>query len=316
MKHIILTATAAIGLTSAAFAGPGPGGSGFMDDLITPYDDSKIELPGENVKKPSVSRYAQLGDDRETGARKTRETESKPKQEKQTAQPKSGKTSSASSSTSRDDDSDGDQTPVSRRTKVNEIMGEGVPEVMSGSKQEKLLHNPAREATKLAPTTPARWTRAPNDWYCDFDDAMDKAALADRLVVLFFHSSTNITSQNFMKNRMENNKFKSKTRDRVIIVYLDFPENFGTSKDKRNRDQIAHNKRILDKFQVSSFPTLVFLDSSGSEIGRIVLTTSIAPKSLEAFLKEVDRIIQTKDAAPKNSNGYRIGGNIEFEVSK
>ena len=224
---------------------------------------------------------------------------------------KSGKTTSFSSSTSRNDDSNGDQTPVSRRAKTDEILGKGVPEVMADSKQEKLLHNPAREATKLAPTTPARWTRAPNDWFCDYDDAMDKAALSDRMVILFFHSSTNNTSKNFMKDRMENNKFKSRTRDRAIIVYLDFPENFGTSKDKRNRDQIDHNKRILDKFHVDSFPTLVFLSPSGSEIDRIILTVATAPKLLEAFLKEVDRIIQ-KDEPPKNPDGFRVGGNIKF----
>ena len=105
MKRIILTAMAFLGLTSAAFAGPGDGGIGFMDDLITPYDDTKIELPGENARKPTVSRSAQLVDDGETGAWNAREAEAKSKPEKQAAQPKSGKSSSsASSSTSRDYD--------------------------------------------------------------------------------------------------------------------------------------------------------------------------------------------------------------------
>ena len=67
MKHIILTATAFIGLTSAAFAGPGDSGLGFMDDLFTPYDDTKVELPGEDTRKPSVSRSAQLVDDSKIG---------------------------------------------------------------------------------------------------------------------------------------------------------------------------------------------------------------------------------------------------------
>ena len=73
MKHIILTATTFIGLTSAAFAGSGVGGIGFMDDLITPYDDTKIELPGEDTKKPSVSRSARLVDDSTTDTWGTRD---------------------------------------------------------------------------------------------------------------------------------------------------------------------------------------------------------------------------------------------------
>ena len=308
MKHIILTATAAIGLTSAVFAGPGDSGIGFMDDLITPYDDTKIELPGENAKKPSVSRSAQLVDDSETGAWNTRETESKSKPEKQAAQPKSGKSSSsASSSTSRDNDQD---VPLpTRRSKISEVMGEGVPDVMTGEKLENLLHNPAREATKVSPTTPARWTRAPNDWFCDYDDAMSKAELSGRSVAVFFHSSTNNTSNDFKTDRMQNPKFRSSMRDRLLVVYLDYPEK-EKGKDKRNRDQVDHDRRIADKYHVTSYPTVVFLSSDGTELGRINGASSI-----NSFLDEIEKLLPQKETAGKKSTGFKMGGSIEFGES-
>ena len=46
---------------------------------------------------------------------------------------------------------------------------------MVDSKADELIHNEARSAALEAPTTPDRWTHAPNGWFCDYDDAMAKA---------------------------------------------------------------------------------------------------------------------------------------------
>ena len=351
MKHIILTATAFLGLTSAAFAGPGDGGIGFMDDLFTPYDDTKVELPGETVKKPSVSRSAQLVDDSNLDAWIAREAESQAKkeQEKQAEQQQSAKpSSSSSSSTSRDYDSGSSSSSMSRwnevgpdgevnfnpfrndykykggnkptdgtrpefeetRRKIKDILGDGVPKTMTDAKLEELLHNPARQATELAPTTPAKWVHAPNDWYCDYDDAMSKAATSGRAVAVFFHSSTNDESRRFKTERMENNKFKTKMRGRLLVVYLDYPEQ-ETGRDKRCSDQVDHNSRIAEKFHVSSYPTVVFLSSNGSEVGRMTGT-----KSLNAFLEETDKYVPEKDTTVKNPTGFKIGGSIGMGESR
>ena len=354
MKYIILTATFFIGLTSAAFAGPGDGGIGFMDDLFTPYDDTKVELPGENAKKPSVSRSTQLVDDSDLDAWIAREAESQAKkeQERQAAEHKPGKTtssSSSSSSSSRDYDSDGSSSgSLSRwnevgpdgevnfnpfkndykykggnkptdgtrpeyeetRRKIKDILGDGVPKTMTDAKLEELLHNPARQATELAPTTPSKWIHAPNDWFCDYDDAMSKAEVSGRAVAVFFHSSTNDESRRFKTERMENNKFKTQMRGRLLVVYLDYPEK-ETGRDKRNRDQVDHNTRIADKFHVSSYPTVVFLSSSGTEVGRMNGT-----KSLNAFLEEVDKYVPEKDTTVKNPTGFKIGGSIGMGDSR
>ena len=357
MKHIILTATAVIGLSSAAFAGPG-GGFGFMDDLIPQYDDTKIELPGENAKKPSVSRSAQLVDDSTLDAWNAREAEAQAKkeQEKQAAQPKTGRTSStsssfsssSSSSYSRDYDSDSSSSSTSRwnevgpdgevnfnpfkndykykggnkptdgtrpeyeetRHKIKDILGDGVPKTMTDAKLEELLHNPARQATEIAPTTPAKWVRAPNDWYCDYDDAMSKAETSGRAVAVFFHSSTDDESRRFKTERMENNKFKTKMRGRLLVVYMDYPEK-ETGRDKKCSDQIDHDRRIADKYHVTSYPTVVFLSSNGSEVGRMNGT-----KSLNAFLDEAEKYVPEKDTTVKNPTGFKIGGSIGMGESR
>ena len=71
MKHDILftfTFAASLCAMPVLFAGPddSPFGGSFMDDLIKPFDDTAVELPGESSHKPSVSRSAQLVDDSAT----------------------------------------------------------------------------------------------------------------------------------------------------------------------------------------------------------------------------------------------------------
>ena len=353
MKHIILTATAFIGLTSAAFAGPGASGLGLMDDLFTPYDDTAVELPGENTRKPSVSRSTQLVDDSDLDAWIAREAESQARKEaeRKAAQEQSGKNSSSSTSSSSPRESDTESSPsgsLSRwnevgpdgevnfnpfkndykykggnkptdgsrpefeetRSRIKDILGDGVPKTMTDAKLEELLHNPARQATELAPTTPAKWVRAPNDWFCDYDDAMSKAAASGRAVAVFFHSSTNDESRRFKTERMENNKFKTKMRGRLLVVYMDYPEK-ETGRDKKCSDQIDQDRRIADKYHVTSYPTVVFLSSNGSEVGRMNGT-----KSLNAFLDEADKYVPEKDTTVKNPTGFKIGGSIGMGESR
>ena len=178
----------------------------------------------------------------------------------------------------------------------------------------ELIHNPTRESTLEAPKTPDRWTRAPNGWFCDYDDAMEKAQVSGKAVAVFFHSSTNDNSRKFKTERMENTKFKNKMRNRLLVVYLDYPENAGTGKDKRNREQVEHNRRIADQFHVSNYPTVIFLNSSGSEIGR---ATEL--KTLSAFIDDADRIVPQRETKDKNPNGFKVGGGTgigEFGVQR
>ena len=378
MKRILTAIAAslcAMPILSAA-PGDGPVGGGFMDDFITPYDDTAIELPGETQRKPTVSRSAQLVDDSATdswGVRDGETSSSSPAKNPSSSSTstKSGRSPSSSSGTTRSGGSsssssgstksrsfnaDGSYIPYSERfpepekdpsetdsgfdrntfdpnfnpfknnykykdtnyqpnttrpefqetrRKIKDVLGEGVPKVMTDAKVEELIHNPARMATLEAPTTPNRWAHAPNGWFCDYDDAMDKAQQSGKAVAVFFHSSDNDNSRKFKTERMENTKFKNSMRDRLLIVYLDFPDNAGTSKDKRSRDQVEHNRRIADQFHVSTYPTVIFLNSSGKELGRV---TEL--KTLTAFVENADRIVPQADPQKSKKGGFKIGGSI------
>ena len=366
MKYVLFTIAAAVCAVPVLSAGPDdkPFGSGFMDDLIKPYDDTAIELPGETARKPSVSRSAQLVDDSSTDTWGARGDDSSAPAKKPTpASPSassSGKTggsrssSSASPSRSSSFTADGAYIPYSERypeqekeksesgfdrdtfdpnfnpfknnykygdtnynpngtrpeyeetrRKIKDIIG-SVPKVMTNEKVDEMIHNPARAATLEAPTTPNRWTHAPNSWFCDYDDVMAKAQQTGKAVAVFFHNSSNDNSRKFKTERMESSKFKSKMRDRLLVLYMDFPQNAGTSKDKRNREQVEHNRRIADKFRVSNYPTVIFLNSSGNEIGRI---TNM--RTLTEFVEEADRIVpQAKPRDNRNSTGFKVGGSI------
>ena len=348
-------------------------GSGLMDDLIKPYDDTLIELPGESARKPSVSRSAQLVDDSATDTWGTRDDDSA--EAKQKPASSSASTSSSSSSTkksgttrssstgtasgggssSKSFTADGVYIPYSERypepekektdsdfdrnsfdpnfnpfknnykykdtnyqpnttrpefqetrRKIKEVLGEGVPKVMVDSKVEELIHNSARTASLEAPETPERWTRAPNGWFCDYDDAIEKAQQSGKAIAVFFHNSDNDNSRKFKTERMENSKFKNKMRDRLLVVYLDYPDNAGTSKDRRNRDQAEHNRRIAEQFHVSMYPTVIVLNSSGKEIGRLDTNS----KSISTFVEKADNLVPQREVKEKERTGFKIGGSI------
>jgi len=385
MKYFLFTVTAFACAAPVLFAGAGnsPIGGGLMDDFITPYDDTQIELPGEKSRKPSVSRSAQLIDDSRTDTWGMRDDDSatdkksKPSSQGSSSTKSAGSRSSSTSSGSKSGSSttsgsksgssafsgsksftaDGTYIPYSERypepekeksdsdfdrstfdpnfnpfknnyqykdtnyqpnttrpefqetrRKIKEVLGDGVPREMVDSKVEELIHNDARSSLQEAPTTPDRWTRAPNGWFCDYDDAMSKAQLTGKAVAVFFHSSDNGNSRKFKTERMENTKFKNRMRDRLLIVYLDYPDNADTRKDKRNQDQVQHNRRIAEQFHVYTYPTVIILNSSGSEIGRL----DNNQRSIDSFVDNADRIVpkREKKAKDSNSNGFRIGGNI------
>ena len=381
MKYLLFTVTAFVCAAPVLFAGAGgsPLGGGLMDDFITPYDDTLIELPGEKSHKPSVSRSAQLVDDSRTDTWGVRDEDSAPDKNSKSSSSSASSTKSGSSRSSSGSKSassgsnassspfagsksfnaDGTYIPYSERypepekeksdsdfdrssfdpnfnpfknnyqykdtnyqpnttrpefqetrRKIRDILGDEVPKVMVDSKVDELIHNNARSATQEAPTTPSRWTRAPNGWFCDYDDAMSKAQQSGKAVAVFFHSSDNSNSRKFKTERMENSKFKNKMRDRLLIVYLDYPDNADTSKDKRNRDQVQHNRRIADQFHVSSYPTVIILNSSGTEIGRL----SDNQRTIDSFVENADRIVPQREAKAKtkDSKGFKVGGNIGF----
>ena len=379
MKYLLFTVTAFVCAAPVLFAGAGnsPLGGGLMDDFITPYDDTRIELPGEKSRKPSVSRSAQLVDDSRTDTWGVRDEDSAPDKTAKSSSSSSSstksagsrsstsssgsKSSSASSSGSKSFTADGTYIPYSERypepekeksdsdfdrstfdpnfnpfknnyqykdtnyqpnttrpefqetrRKIKEVLGDGVPREMVDSKVEELIHNNARSSLQEAPTTPDRWTRAPNGWFCDYDDAMSKAQLTGKAVAVFFHSSDNGNSRKFKTERMENTKFKNRMRDRLLIVYLDYPDNADTRKDKRNKDQVQHNRRIADQFHVSSYPTVIILNSSGTEIGRL----DNNQRTIDSFVDNADRIVPKREEKVKNSNsnsnGFRVGSNIGF----
>ena len=341
-------------------------GSGLMDDLIKPYDDTLIELPGETTRKPSVSRSAQLVDDSATDTWDARDDKTSTSEKKLSSSSTSTNSNSSSSSSSTStstrsksftdngvyipyserypeekketsesgfdrDTFDSDFKPFQNnyqykdtdyqpnrtrpefeetRRKIKEVMGEGVPKVMVDSKVDELIHNSARSATLEAPTTPERWTRAPNGWFCDFDDAMEKAQQSGKAVAVFFHSSDNDNSRKFKTERMENNKFKNKMRDRLLVVYMDYPDNADTSKDKRYREQVQHNTRIAEKFHVSYYPTVIILDSTGSELGRLDANTN---STISTFVEKVDKLVPQREAKDKKTTGFKVGGSISDE---
>jgi len=382
MKKFLFAVAASICTAPLLSAAPGDGafGGGFMDDIIAPYDDTAVELPGETGHKPSVSRSAQLVDDSAVDTWGTRDDDS-------ASSSPSGQTSSSSSSSSSSSTSTSTPTKTStessrpsagtsssessRRSEVTFSSGRSsdsraadedhvrppydldennpfknnykfrgrnagpsqvepphptnmddvaqrIKDIMRDSVSHKetmldnmndFMYSPGRVAAREAPTTPDRWNRAPNNWFCDYDDIVSKAQISGKAIALFFHSSDNENSRKFKTERMESSKFKNKMRERLLVLYMDYNDNIEHHRDKRSKEQIEHDRRIAEKFHVSNYPMLIFLDSSGKEIGRISDL-----KTLNTFVEKADEIVPQKERE-KTVGSFQLGGRRDSSQS-
>ena len=74
---------------------------------------------------------------------------------------------------------------------------------------------------------------------------------------------------------------------------------------------MQHNTRIAEKFHVSNYPTVIILNSAGSEIGRLDTNSN----SVTTFVEKADKIIPQHEVKDKKSTGFRIGGSIGTDDS-
>ena len=354
MKHFILIAGFCC-LASASFAGPGSSGlglGGFMDDLIKPYDDTAVDLPGEDTRKPSVSRSAQLVDDSEPDTWNSRETETKSKTEpeKKPAQSKTGssgsKTSSSysSSSGSSDDGDRADNSPLSRWNTVGE----------DGEVKFTPFKNDYRyKGGTTKPTSGAR---------PEFEETRKKIkeimgdgvpqVMVDARMDELIHSPTResilimpttpekwIQAPNGWFCDYDDALSKAEKSGRALAVFFhssssDVSRRFKTERMEHNKFKNNMKGRLLVLY-------LDFPDTSRKdrrEQSQIDHNQRIAEqyhvnsyptvvflskdgkevgrvsdrKSLNEFLDEVERFVPQKSSNDKNSGGFKIGGSIGF----
>lgn len=122
--------------------------------------------------------------------------------------------------------------------------------------------------------------------YTDLDEAKAVAAKDGKQVVVEFSGTTWCRYCQLLANEvLPTPEFAEFTKDRVVVL-LDYPRKSERTPEKIAADPaLAKLMALRDTFKVEGFPTVVLLDASGTEIGRVLgYDPGAGPK---AFLAEL-----------------------------
>ena len=102
------------------------------------------------------------------------------------------------------------------------------------------------------------------EWTDDFEAAKEQAAASKRFILADFTGSDWCAWCIKLKAEVfETPEFKAWSDENVVLLELDFPR----AKQLPARVK-AQNEELRDKFAVQGYPTIVFMDAEGNEVGR------------------------------------------------
>lgn len=105
----------------------------------------------------------------------------------------------------------------------------------------------------------------PDGWYDNFAAAQREAVRTNRPILLLLTGSDWCPHCVRLKqNVLNSHEFKRFARERLILVYADFPSNIRLPHGLRQQ-----NEELSKKFGVRGFPTTIILSPHGRELGRI-----------------------------------------------
>ncbi len=118
-------------------------------------------------------------------------------------------------------------------------------------------------------------------WSTDYEASLKKAAAEKRLVLLEFTGSDWCPPCKMQaKEVFDQPDFETFAKDNLVPVKLDFPRRSDQSPEIR-----AANQALAEKYNVDGFPTVILLDSTGTELARKV---GYGGGGVEAFIEWVE----------------------------
>ena len=107
-------------------------------------------------------------------------------------------------------------------------------------------------------------TTKPSIWTTDFDAALKAAAFSKRLVLVDFTGSDWCAwCIKLDKEVFDQERFKTEAPKSFVLVKLDFP-----NKKQLPAGEKERNAALQKQYNVTGFPTVVVLDSSGKVVGK------------------------------------------------
>jgi thioredoxin-related protein len=118
-------------------------------------------------------------------------------------------------------------------------------------------------------------------WGTDFSNALSQAQSQNKLVLMDFTASDwSPACTKFDQEVLSTPQFAAYAQSKLVLLQVDFPHGIPQTEKVRYA-----NRDLANRFNVSTYPTLVLVDSSGTELGR---QTDYAPGGPSAFIAELD----------------------------
>jgi len=123
-------------------------------------------------------------------------------------------------------------------------------------------------APRSGPAASSRPTSGPGlngEWTTDYQSAMNAANGSGREVLLFFTGSDWCGwCKRLEAEVLDTEEFKTYASGNLVLVTLDFPRRIAQSDFTKRR-----NRELAQKYGIEGYPTIVVLNDSGEEVGRL-----------------------------------------------
>lgn len=145
-------------------------------------------------------------------------------------------------------------------------------------------------------------------WMTDLKVASDRAYAENRAVLINFTGSDWCGwCIKLKKEVFDTSEFNAFAERHLMLVEIDFPNNKPMSAAQR-----AANKELANRYGVQGYPTIVLLNSKGSEVGRLGYMRGgpkafIAAVRQHAGLPANDSTYKADPTAPPTFGGAKIG---------
>lgn len=127
--------------------------------------------------------------------------------------------------------------------------------------------------------------QVPQGWTTDINKAFAQAKKQNKKVFILFTGSDWCGYCKILKREvLDTNGFKSFARQKLVLLYVDFP--------KRSRipaDQLKKQQSFMQKYKITGFPGVIIADANGKEIGR---KSGFLPKSGKSYLKWLKKTVK------------------------
>lgn len=127
-------------------------------------------------------------------------------------------------------------------------------------------------------------TSTPEGWMDDYDAALKKAAAENKHIIIDFSGSDWCGwCKRLDKEVFDTDAFRKGAKDKYVLLMIDSPNDPSLITEKAQKQ----NPKLVDKFGINGFPTVVVLNPKGEEVVRLGYERGGPEKYLEKLDAEI-----------------------------